>query len=110
MTTYNLIPIEKDSDDEHICFHIKNAVELAGTFFVTRGNNGLSLYNEENWESLRQRVYGGDLKDDKIKSFIRQYIAPAVKVQIDRGVLLLPRGLLMFDNLSENEVQLVHRE
>lgn len=59
---------------------------------------------------MRGRILGDDLKDPKTRNVIVNLIAPAVKVYIVSGAMLLARGLLLFDNLSEDDVQLIHQE
>lgn len=109
MTTYRLIPQKQNRNDEYIFFDIEDGAGLSGTFYVTRSKNVLNLYPEKDWETLRGRILDGDQKDPKTKDGIVNIVAPAVKVQIDHGALLLPREILMFDNLSEDDVQLSYQ-
>ena len=106
VATYQLMAQKHRGDAENIFFDIENGSEVSGSFYVTRDNVGLCLYTENDWKFLTCKLLDGAVKNAEGKNMIRQHIAPAVKVEIERGTMLLPRGLLAFDNLSESVLRL----
>lgn len=106
VSTYQLMAQKHKSDAENIFFDIENSPELTGSFYVTRDNEGLCLYTEKDWKSLTRKLLDGAVKDSERKNMIRQHIAPAVKVEIESGTLMIPRGLLELGNLSESDLNL----
>ena len=108
VATYRLMAQKHKSDAEYIYFDIENGSELTGSFYVTRDNEGLCLYTEKDWKSLTRKLLEDTVQDAEWKNVICQHIAPAVKVEIECGAMLLPRELLAFDKLSESGLRLKH--